>query len=64
MKQKVLEAEAARGNADAAADLRKEISAMRDKVDSQVLQLKAKEDELRSLKEKVGSGDLKVQHRI
>src|SRR5580692_6754727 len=62
MKQKVLEAEAARGNADAAADLRKEINAMREKVDGQVLQLKAKEDELRALKEKVGSGDLKVNY--
>ncbi|CAG7835135.1 unnamed protein product [Allacma fusca] len=57
LKQRTLEAEAARGNADAAAELRKEISLMRDKVDMCQQQLKSKDEEIRTLKEKGSSGD-------
>lgn len=57
LKQRTLEAEAARGNADAAAELRKEISLMREKVDLSQQQLKAKDEEIRQLKEKGSSGD-------
>lgn len=64
MKQRVLEAEAARGSADAAAELRKEIGLMREKADYYAQQLKTKEEELRVLKEKNGSGDPKVNHGI
>lgn len=61
MKQRVLEAEAARGNADAAAELRKEIGLMREKVDYLSAQVKTKEEEVRVLKEKNGASDAKVQ---
>jgi hypothetical protein len=58
MKQRVLEAEAARGNADAASELRKEIGLMREKADYFAQQLKAKEEELRIIKEKGGTNDV------
>jgi homer protein len=60
MKQRVLEAEAARGNADAAVELRKEIGLMREKADYFAQQLKTKDEELRVIKEKNGSVDAKV----
>jgi len=55
LKQRALEAEAARGNADAAQELRKEINLMRERVDSSQSLLKAKEDEIRALRE-AGTG--------
>ncbi|CAG7835132.1 unnamed protein product [Allacma fusca] len=57
LKQRTLEAEAARGNADAAAELRKEISLMQDKVDMCQQQLRSKDEEIRTLREKGNSGD-------
>lgn len=62
MKQRVLEAEAAMGKADAAAELRKEIGLMRDKADFYAQQLKQKEEEVKVLKE--GKGDAKVGHLV
>ncbi|CAL8094275.1 unnamed protein product [Orchesella dallaii] len=59
LKQRTLEAEAARGNADAAAELRKEIGMMREKVEFYAQQLKTKDEEIKVLKEKCGSGDSK-----
>ncbi len=65
LKQRALEAEAARGNADAAQELRKEISLMREKVDASQALLKAKEDEVRNLREAGADGDaLKVGHQL
>lgn len=64
LKQRTLEAEAARGNADAAAELRKEIGLMREKVDFYAQQLKGKEEEIKVLKEKCGTGDSKVRNNI
>lgn len=60
LKQRTLEAEAARGNADAAAELRKEIGLMREKVDFFTQQLKTKDEEIKVLKDKCGTGDSKV----
>ena len=56
LKQRTLEAEAARGSLTAAGELRKEISLMRDKIDMCQQQLKNKEEELEMMKEKIGDG--------
>jgi hypothetical protein len=45
---------------DAASELRKEIALMREKSDYFATQLKAKDEELRILKEKNGAADAKV----
>lgn len=52
------------GNADAAAELRKEIGLMREKADFLAGQLKTKEDELRALKEKNGTIDSKARLQV
>ncbi|KAK7869267.1 hypothetical protein R5R35_000881 [Gryllus longicercus] len=50
MKTKYLELEAAKGNADAAAELRKELASLRTRVEQLELELKAKNDEIQGLK--------------
>ncbi|OXA59162.1 homer protein homolog 1 isoform X2 [Folsomia candida] len=51
LKQATLEAEAARGDSSAAAEIRKEIGSMREKVDFYVQTLKGKEEEIKMLKD-------------
>lgn len=51
LKQRALEAEAAKGDSDAAAEIRKELAILREKVDFYNQALKGKEDEIRMLKE-------------
>jgi homer protein len=51
LKQRTLEAEAARGDSDAAADIRKEICVLRERVDFYGQTLKSKEEEIKVLKE-------------
>jgi len=51
LKHRTLEAEAARGDSDAAAEIRKEIGSLRERVDLYSQTLKAKEDELKILKD-------------
>jgi len=46
-----MEAEAAVGNADAAADIRREISMLREKAESYTQQLKSKDEEIRLVKD-------------
>lgn len=49
MKTRYLELEAAKGNADAAAELRKELSCLRTRVEQLELEVKVKNDEIQSL---------------
>jgi homer protein len=51
LKHRTLEAEAARGDSDAAAEIRKEIGTLRERVDCYSQALKGKEDEIRVLKD-------------
>ncbi|CAL8091165.1 unnamed protein product [Orchesella dallaii] len=51
LKQRALEAEAAKGDSDAAAEIRKELAILREKVEYYTQALKAKEEEIRVLKE-------------
>jgi len=51
LKQRALEAEAAKGDSDAAAEIRKELAILREKVEYYTQALKGKEEEIRVLKE-------------
>lgn len=51
VKQRALEAEAAKGDSDAAAEIRKELAILREKVEYYNQALKGKEEEIRVLKE-------------